>query len=228
MKSNVKVITVGAVTLALTVVLGALPYVFLVPLLFTCVTRDWKLTLFESLCFGVISLLYSLFMPATPVAATFVANPWIPIVPRLLAGLGCHGVYVAVKRCFKKQSKASIVVPVIVACAVGSVLNTALVVPCLMWRGGNIFGSFDTTRAVLLTETLISGVIELAVAVVVVPPVAITVGKALRLNDYLLKPNFITADTDAVIGAIPANSETVTEETAQDNSENKDTESEVK
>ena len=68
MKNNVKTIAVCAVTFALTAVLGLLPYVFLIPLLFTCVTRDWKLTLAESLFFGVLSLCYAYISPApTPV-----------------------------------------------------------------------------------------------------------------------------------------------------------------
>lgn len=178
MKNHVKLITVGAVTLALTAVLGLLPYVFLVPLLFTCVTRDWKMSLLESLFFGVISLLYS-FMGGGVVAVTFVQNPWIPIVPRVLAGMGCHGVYVLLhKACARKEGKAAIVLPVTVACAAGSILNTGLVVPCLLWRAGDLF-------LPVAVETLISAAIELAVAIAVAPPLAITVGKALRLPDYV-------------------------------------------
>ena len=177
MKNNVKLITVSAVTVALTAVLGLLPYVFLVPLLFTCVTRDWKMTVFESLCFGVISLAYSFISP-TVVGATFIANPWIPIVPRLLTGLGCHGVYVLLRKACKGNGRASVFVPVVIACAVGSLLNTGLVVPCLIWRGGNLFWA-------IIVETLIAACIEFAVAIFVVPPVAVTVGKTLRLRGYV-------------------------------------------
>lgn len=185
MKNYVKMITVSAVTFALTAVLGLLPYVFFIPLLFTCVTRDWKMSVLESLFFGVLSFCYS-FMSPTPVALAFIKYPWIPIVPRLLAGLGCHGAYVGLKRLFKNsESKVGTVLPVIFACAVGSVLNTALVVPCLLLTGGDMFGSM--TRAVFLGQTLISGVIELAVAIAVVPPLAVTVGRALRLPDYVHK-----------------------------------------
>ena len=187
MKSNVKLITVGAVTLALTAVLGMLPYVFFIPLLFTCVTRGWKMSFFESLCFGVLSLLYSFMSPASFVAAAFIANPLIPITPRLISGAGCHAVYAGLRRVCKGESKVMRVLPVIAACAVGSILNTALVVPCLMWRGGMLFGTYGLTRALLLGETLISGAIELAIAVAVVPTLAITVGKALRLNGYTPK-----------------------------------------
>ena len=176
MKTNVKIITVGAVTVALTAVLGLLPYVFLVPLLFTCVTRDWKLSLLEGMFFGILSYVYS-FMSATPVGVTFIQNPWIPILPRILVALGCHFVYAGLKKVVKGE-KANIAVPVTVACAIGSLLNTGLVVPLLLWRGGSLF-------AAIIVETLIAAAIELAVAVVIVPPVAITVGKALRLPGYI-------------------------------------------
>lgn len=188
MKTNIKLITVSAVTFALTVVLGWLPYVFFVPLLFTCVTRNWKMALAESLFFGVLSLVYSYINPASFVAMAFIKNPWMPIVPRVLAGMGCHGVYVLLRRVFAgKDGRAATVVPVTVACAVGAVLNTALVVPCFVWRGGTLFGNFELTAALLVGQTLVSGAIELAVAVVAVPPLAVTVGRALRLPGYMPK-----------------------------------------
>ena len=187
MKNHVQFVTVAAVTFALTAVLGLLPYVFFIPLLFTCVTRGWRMTVAESLFFGVLSLVYSYVSPASFVAAAFIENPWIPIVPRFLAGLGCHGTYVLLRRCVKGESKAATVVPVIAACAVGSLLNTALVVPCLVWRGGSLFGSYELTAALLVGQTLISGAIELAVSVTVAPSLAITVGRALRLPDYIRK-----------------------------------------
>lgn len=180
MKIDAKLITVAAVTFALTAVLGLFPYVFFVPLLFTCVTRGWRMTIIESLFFGVLSLVYSFAMP-TPVATVFTKNPWIPIVPRLLAGTGAHGMYVLLRHCMKSESKAATVVPVVLACATGSVLNTALVVPCLIWRSSYLI-------IPVLGQTFVSAAIELGVAIAVVPPLAITVGRALRLPDYMHRP----------------------------------------
>lgn len=179
MKIDAKLITVAAVTFALTAVLGLLPYVFFIPLLFTCTTRGWRMTVIESLFFGVLSLVYSFLMP-TPVATVFTQNPWMPIVPRLLAGLACHGTYVLMRRVCKGDSKAATVVPVIVACAVGSLLNTGLIVPCLVWRAHSLI-------VPTIGETFISAAIELGVSVTVVPTLAVTVGRALRLPDYVKK-----------------------------------------
>lgn len=177
MKTNVKLITVSAVTFALTAVLGLLPFVFLLPLLFTCVTRDWKMSAIEGLFFGVLSYAYSFINPTgAGVGAIFITNPWIPIVPRVLVALGCHAVYAALRKVCK--GKAAIIVPVTVACAVGSVLNTALVVPCLLWRAKELF-------IPILAQTMISAVVELVISVTVAPTLAITVGKALRLEGYI-------------------------------------------
>lgn len=183
MKLNVKTICVAAVTFALTAVLGLFPYVFFIPVLFTCVTRDFKTSALEGLFFGVISLCYS-FLSPTPVALAFTRHPWMPIVPRLLAALGCHGVYLLLRKATKgRTGKVARALPVVVACGVGSILNTATVVPCLLLFGGNAFGS--ATPAMFLAETMVSAAIELGVAFLVASPLALTVGRALRLPDYL-------------------------------------------
>ena len=174
-----------AVTVALTVVLGLFPYVFFIPVLFTCVTRDWKLSLAEGLFFGVISLCYSFISP-TPVALAFTRHPWMPILPRALSALGCHGLYLLLRKATaKKEGRAARVLPVTLACAAGAVLNTATVVPCLLLFGGNAFGS--ATRAVFLTETMLAAAVELGVAVLVASPLALSVGRALRLPAYMPK-----------------------------------------
>lgn len=183
MKKNVQLITVGAVTLALTAVLGMVPYIFLVPLLFTCVTRDWKLSVVSSLFFGLISYLYS-FMGGSVVAIAFLENPWIPIVPRLFVGLIAHGTYVLCRKLLKGQGRVSRVLPVSLAASAGSIANTALVIPCLLlFASDATFG--DMTMPLYLATMLINGAIELAAVNLLVPPLAFTVGRALRLPDYI-------------------------------------------
>lgn len=182
MKSHVKTICVMAVTFALTAVLELFPYVFFIPVLFTCVTRDWKISLGEGLFFGVLSLCYAFIWP-TPVAIAFTRNPWMPILPRLVSVLGCHGLYVLLRRATKnKEGKVARVLPVIVACGVGALLNTATVVPCLFLFGGKEFAA-----AVLLTEIMLSAAIEFGIALLVAAPLALAAGRALRLPDYMPK-----------------------------------------
>lgn len=181
MNKNVRLITVSAVTLALTVVMGAFPFVFLVPLLFTTVTRGWKMTIIAALSFGVVSYLYA-YMGTSIVAVAFLENPWIPIVPRIFVGLAAHGAYVLTRKLVTKGNKAKIL-PVSVAISVGCIANTGLVVTCLMLFASSVtFG--ELTMPLYLTTMLISGLIELVICNVVIPPLALTVGKALKLPDY--------------------------------------------
>lgn len=183
MKNHVKTITVCAVTFALTAVLGLLPYVFLIPLLFTCVTRDFKLSFAEGLFFGLLSLAYSFISPApTPVALAFMTHPWIPIVPRVLVALGCHACYVGLRHAFRnKKGKSAVVIPVTLSCAIGSILNTALVVGCLLMV--KAYGTGELI--VFVSSVLVSGAIELGVSVLVAAPLSLTVGRALKLPDYM-------------------------------------------
>lgn len=182
MKKNVQIITISAVTLALTIILGLFPFVFLVPLLFTCVTRDWKMSLLAALFFGVVSYLYS-FMGNSIVAVAFLENPWIPIVPRLAVGLIAHGSYVLMRKVNLGKGKLNQVLPVSVAASVGSIANTALIITCLVLFAPN--ATFGTITMPLYVSTmLISGVVELVAVNVVIPPLAIIVGKALKLEQF--------------------------------------------
>ena len=207
MKNHVKTITVCAVTFALTAVLGLLPYVFLIPLLFTCVTRDYKLSIAEGLFFGLLSLAYSFISPApTPVALAFMSHPWIPVVPRVLVALGCHFSYVGLRHAFrKKQGKSAVVIPVTLSCAIGSILNTALVVACLMMVKAYEFG--ELMPLVFIAEVAVSGAIELGVSILVAAPLSCTVGRALKLPDYMrlyVKPAKAAASVGEISEETPA------------------------
>lgn len=181
MKISAKSLAVGAVTAALTVVFGAMPYVFLIPVLFTCVTRSGKAAFAESLFFGVVSLCFS-FASASPVAAAFVEHPWLPILPRIFVGMASYGAYAGLRAlCRRRTGKLARALPVVVACAVGPLVNTGLIVP-LLWA---VSRNVRALGAVWVSTTLLSGVIEWVACVAVVPSLAFTVGKALRLPAYL-------------------------------------------
>lgn len=176
--SKSRVIVLYAVTFALMIVFGMLPYVFLLPLLFVCVTSDWKVSTVSGLAFGVISLCYS-FAGGSIVAVAFMQAPWIPIVPRVLVGVGTHFVYLGLSKVFREDSKFKRSLPYAIAGAVGSLLNTGLVIGCLVLFTPNAtFG--DTVMYVYAPYLLISGAIELAVNTLLLPPIAMTVKLALK------------------------------------------------
>lgn len=175
MQRRAKAVTLCAVLLALTVVLGALPYVFLLPLLVACVFTDWKTSVVTSLFFGVISLLYA-FMGASLVSLAFVAQPWIPIACRLVVGLLARGAFVATDKCIKKEGRLKRVLPVSVAASVGSIANTGLIVACLALSVPNLELA-GVTILVYIPVMLISGVIELIVNNLALVPLTLALNK---------------------------------------------------
>lgn len=175
MNSRSKYIAVSAITLALVVVLGAIPFVFLVPLLFTCVTSKWKMTIVTSLFFGVVSLIYS-FMGSTIVSLAFVSAPYIAIVPRIIVGIVAHGSYVLSCKIIKKNSKLFKILPISIATTLGCVTNTGLVVLGLWLFAPNI-ALGNMTILLYIPTMLLFGLIELIVCNIVVPPIALTIKK---------------------------------------------------
>ncbi len=181
-----KTVAFCAVLTALTAVMGAIPFVFLVPLLFACVTQNVKISAFAGLVFGVVSFVYSL-MGGTVVAAAFVQAPWIAIVPRIAVGFIAHGTYVLCKKPIKENGKISRVLPYSISAAVGSLSNTGLVVALLtIFMRDTALG--DVTVYLYLPTMLINGAIECVLCVAIVPALALSVGKALG------KRGFVSAD----------------------------------
>ena len=183
MNTKSKTVAVCAVLVALTAALGAIPFVFLIPLLFACVTQNVKISAFMGLVFGVVSFLYSL-MGGSVVAAAFVQAPWIAIVPRIAVGFIAHGTYVLCKKLIKDKGKVSRVLPYSISAGVGSLSNTVLVVALLMiFMRDTTLG--DITVYLYLPTMLINGAIEFVVCVALVPTLALSVGKALGNRGFI-------------------------------------------
>lgn len=163
-------IALAAVFVALTAVFGALPFVFLVPVLLAALTTDFKTSFIVSAFFGVISLLYS-FMGGSIVAVAFVSAPWIPIAARIFVGPAARGAFLLVGKCFRTDSRAKTVVSAAVGALAGTLTNTALVVTLL------ILVTPSETLFAGVPAMLISGAIELAVNIVALPPLALAVNK---------------------------------------------------
>jgi hypothetical protein len=102
-KIDARFIALAASLVALTAVFGLIPFVFLVPLLLTATFGRLRLTLTIACAFGLVSYLYS-FMGNTVVSLWFVANPAVPIVPRILVGIMIHFVYVGLLKLLNKSS----------------------------------------------------------------------------------------------------------------------------
>lgn len=169
-------ITLAATLTALCCVTGLLPYVFFLPVTVAATTLSVGFAAFVGLAFGAVSIAYSFLMPASPVAVSFIQAPYIAIVPRILASLGAFAVYALTVRVAKPKKRAARFAAVSAASAVGSLLNTALVVGMLVAVLPTSELGGVTVMAYVPTM-LISGAIECVCMAALTPPVSLTLEK---------------------------------------------------
>lgn len=188
MKINTRSITLAATLAALCAVTGLLPFVFFLPVMVAATTLSVGMVAFVGLAFGCISIAYCFIAPAASFAALgFIQAPYIAIFPRILAALGAFGAYKLIEHLCKPKKRVGKFAAVSVSAAIGSLLNTALVVglfvlilPDLSLNG--------VTMIVAAPEMLISGAIECACMAALVPPISLTLKRVvLRDRDKSLR-----------------------------------------
>lgn len=173
MKIQTRYLTLAATLAALCAVTGMIPYVFFLPVVVACATLGVGMSAFVGLAFGCISLLYSFTMPMSPVSLAFVQAPYIAIVPRVLAALGSCGMFKLIEKLARPQHRGARFAAVSASSAVGSLLNTALVVGMFVLIMPN--GEFDgITMLAYVPTMLISGAIECVCMAVLAPPIVLT------------------------------------------------------
>ena len=189
MKIKTKDITVCAAIVALMIVMGWMPWVFLVPLLFAACTQKTPIALFCGFAYGCISLLYAYLGAVTPVGLAFLQQPWIPIVPRILVGLFTCLSFVGFRKLFKGNGKVQRALPYNLAASVGVLTNTVLVVLCLVLFVPSIQvpDGLIQYMYLLIPEMIISFMFEMTFANLIVPTLCLTAGKALRLGEFAPK-----------------------------------------
>ena len=166
-------IAYAATIAALTVVLGWMPFVFLVPMLLTCVTFGYGMSAFASLTFGVVSLIFSYVMPSPPVTVVFTLHPWMPIVPRFVAGMLAHSVYIPLSKIGGEKFKA--IFAVSIAGIVGSLANTVLVGGCIF-----LFEPDMALKGLSIGYLAIMGGIEAAANAALLPPLKMAVQRFVK------------------------------------------------
>ena len=176
MKINTRSLTLAATLAALCCVTGLLPYVFFLPVIVAATTLSVGITAFVGLAFGAVSIAYSFLMPTSFVAAAFIEAPYIAILPRILAALGCFGFYKLLTHFVKPQRYAAKFACVSGAAAVGSLLNTAFVVGMFALVLPSLTVG-ATTVWVAIPTMLVSGAIECACMAALAPPVTLTLDK---------------------------------------------------
>ena len=116
----------------------------------------------------------------SPVAMAFIEAPYIAILPRILAAIGAFGVYKLITKLAKPSRRATRAVTVGVVSAVGSLLNTALVVGLFVLIMPNmsvVYGGDEMTMLVYAPIMLLSGLIEMVCMAVITPPISLTLDR---------------------------------------------------
>lgn len=177
MKKETLRIAICATIIALTVALGWLPYVFLIPMLFAACCFGYSMSFFASATFGIVSLVFAMmYGGSTPVSYFFIQYPWVPIVPRLLVGPIAHSVYLLMKKLLRINDESSLAkkIPAISITAIlGSLSNTVLVGLCIYFTG-----QWNAVEGLAYINLVIAGSIEMAVTAVLLPAIVLTVQKA--------------------------------------------------
>ena len=183
---NARFITVAAVMLAMNMVAPVIPFVpiFFLPTMIAATLLGLKMTLFVSVSFGLVSVIYSFILPTTIVGLAFQHAPYLAIVPRIVAALGAYIVFIALSKGLEQTNlnkNLKAVLPISIAAATGSILNTALVVSGFIIIVPDVyFGGITILLA--LPTMLISGLIEFILLAVITPPIVITLKKVMGVR----------------------------------------------
>ncbi len=196
MKIKTRTITLTATLAALCAVTGFLPYVFFLPVTVAATTLSLGTVAAVGLAFGLISLAYSFVMPASLVSMAFVQAPYIAIFPRILAALGAFGAFRLLVRLVKPKRKGARFAVISVSAAVGSLLNTAIVVTMLVL----ILPSLELggiTMYAYVPTMLISGAIECVCMAALTPPVTLTLEKTVLKTSVRDKSSMLRQGGDS-------------------------------
>lgn len=206
MKINTRSITLAATLAALCFATGLLPYVFFLPVMVAATTLSVGIVAFVGLAFGAVSILYSFTVPMSPVAIAFVQAPYIAIIPRVIAALGCFFVYKLLLRLAKPQKRFARAACVAGAAAVGSLLNTALVVCMFVLIMPDLPLDGGITLLLAVPTMLISGAIECVCMAIITPPITLTLDRVvLKKRVAAVRPaqavasESVSAANDAVV-----------------------------
>lgn len=203
-KANTRQIAVIGMLFALLIIFAFVPInimgiqIAVLPLIVIfigCQTEGFKVGFFLGLGYGLCSLI-SAFTQGANILAPIFYNPMVSVVPRMLIGVTCYFSYVGLKkgfqRCFKnKESRAAvrwnIVLSSAISSAVGVITNTLLVVGMIYaFNAGENYGGTVIDANFLSVLIGINFLIEIVIAVILTPPIVLTLCIAMRKTE--LKP----------------------------------------
>ena len=146
-----------------------------VPVIIAIIMLGTRDGLIVATAFGLLSLVRA-YMAGTVEGIIFM-NPLISVAPRMLMGL-CTGLVAAFLR---DKIKNSYVFFIVIA-LVGTLLNTVFVLSAIgLFAGDSIAPLGQTLQLIFSIVISINGTLEIALAVIVVPPVCRALTKAIPL-----------------------------------------------
>lgn len=186
MKIDSRAIAMAAVLCALCAVTGLLPYVFFLPVTVAITALSFPMAVFVGFAFGLISLLYSFFMPVSIVSAAIVTAPYIAILPRVTTAIIGYGAFVLIKILIKPKTKMAERITYALSGGVTSILNTITVVGlmCLVMPEFSFGG---VTIAAYVSVMIIAGCIECCAMAVLTPTVTVLLNKTVLKNSRAFK-----------------------------------------
>ena len=134
------------------------------------------------LVWGVTCLIYAA-MNGTADAAIFL-DPRISVIPRIIVGFASAWYFIGFKTLFGRvfnKSKASEVAAMTVTGILGTITNTVLVLTAINLLGGSGVLKLGMVLSVIIkTAIALNGVVELALAVILVPALGVPLFKLLH------------------------------------------------
>lgn len=144
--------------------------------------------LIMGLAFGIVSLLHALIRPASPFSLLFI-NPLVSILPRMMIGVASYYAYAGTKALIKGGKANPVAIGI--GAAVGSLTNTVLVLSVLVVLYGarikellfELAGLDTSAMAWALGAAGTNGVLEAAVSVILLIPIAVVYFKAFKQDN---------------------------------------------
>ncbi|MGN0796144.1 MAG: ECF transporter S component [Christensenellales bacterium] len=160
----------------------------LIAIFIACQVEGGKVGFFMGFAFGMLSLISAIAVPQ--ILSPVFYNPMVSVVPRLLIGITTYFSYVGLRKGFKRvfknkdkkvATRINILLSSSISSAVGTITNTSLVIAMIYaFNAGKAYGGIVINAAFLSALVGINFVIEIAVAMILTPPIVLALRIALH------------------------------------------------
>lgn len=178
-------LTLGAMAIAIIALMSFVPqlgYINLngivgitiihIPVLIFSLTSNRKIAITAGLAFGISSFLVAITRAATPAEFLF-QNPIVSVLPRLGFALVAYYLFQ-----FLRKTKLNDITSLAITSAVATLAHTLAVLTLMFIFGSDLFA--DGLVKLLMGVLAANGIIEIILATIIVPPIVVTLRKAIK------------------------------------------------